>query len=153
MDKLSTMRRFRLLPAAAGAVAAALALAAPARATDPVTPEQLKLFNDVFMEWVVKGDLLFHGDPATEQAMGVKLSETGMACAMCHPFAADTHPQSFPKFQVAMAELATLRDMTNWCIEKPMQGTAIDVDSDAMKALEAYMTWSNTGSELVPGTY
>jgi thiosulfate dehydrogenase len=34
-----------------------------------------------------------------------------------------------------------------------MQGTAIDVDSDAMKALEAYMAWSNTGSPMVPGRY
>lgn len=144
------IRSFSLL---AGGVAAALLVTQPARATDPVTPEQLKLFNDLFMETVRIGDLLFHGDAALEEKMGIKLSETGMACAMCHPFAADTHPQSFPKFQVAMAKLATLRDMTNWCIEKPMQGTVIDVDSDAMKALEAYMTWSNTGSKLVPGTY
>jgi thiosulfate dehydrogenase len=125
----------------------------PVDATEPVTPEQLKLFEDQFMQWVVKGDLLFHGDPATEEEFGVKLSETGMACAMCHPMGSDTHPQSFPKFQVSMAEFATLRDMTNWCIEKPMQGTVIDVDSDAMKALEAYMTWSNEGSELQAGKY
>jgi thiosulfate dehydrogenase len=147
------IRSFSSLAALACGVAASLMVTQPARATDPVTPEQLKLFNDLFMETVRVGDLLFHGDAALEQKMGIKLSETGMACAMCHPFAADTHPQSFPKFQVAMAKLATLRDMTNWCIEKPMQGTAIDVDSDAMKALEAYMTWSNTGSKLVPGTY
>ncbi len=125
----------------------------PAKAKDPVTPEQLKLYEDQFMKWVVKGDLLFHGDGATQEELGVKLSETGMACAMCHPMGSDTHPQSFPKFQVSIAKLATLRDMTNWCIEKPMQGTVIDVDSDAMKALEAYMTWSNAGSELQPGKY
>ncbi len=130
-----------------------LLLTGPAKATDPVTPEQLKLFEDQFMQWVVKGDLLFHGDSATAEEYGVKLSETGMACAMCHPMGSDTHPQSFPKFQVSMAKFATLRDMTNWCIEKPMQGTVIDVDSDAMKALEAYMTWSNAGSELQPGKY
>jgi thiosulfate dehydrogenase len=52
-----------------------------------------------------------------------------------------------------MAKLATLRDMTNWCIEKPMQGVAIEPDSDAMKALETYMYWSNTGSPLVTGRY
>jgi thiosulfate dehydrogenase len=43
--------------------------------------------------------------------------------------------------------------MINWCIEKPNQGEKIESDSDAMKALEAYITWSNTGSVLVPGTY
>jgi thiosulfate dehydrogenase len=151
METFPTSRRSRL--AAAGAIAAVALLGGPAGATDPVSPEQLKLFNNQFMETVRIGDLLFHGDAALEEKMGIKLSETGMACAMCHPFAADTHPQSFPKFQVAMAKIATLRDMTNWCIQKPMQGTVIDVDSDAMKALEAYMTWSNAGSELVPGRY
>jgi thiosulfate dehydrogenase len=153
MKDLAMSVRARALSALGGAVAAALVLGAPAKATDPVSPEQLKLFNTIFMEWVVKGDRLFHGDAALEKEMGVTLSNTGMACAMCHPFAADTHPQSFPKFQVSMAKLATLRDMTNWCIEKPMQGEAIDTDSDAMKALEVYMYWSNTGSELVTGRY
>jgi thiosulfate dehydrogenase len=43
--------------------------------------------------------------------------------------------------------------MTNWCIEKPNQGERIDSDSDAMKALEAYMIWSNRGSTLAPGTH
>jgi thiosulfate dehydrogenase len=147
-----------ILPGLGASAVAASAFAAffwvsPAKSTEPVTPEQLKLFDEQFMQWVVKGDLLFHGDAATEEEFGVALSETGMACAMCHPMGSDTHPQSFPKFQVAMAEFATLRDMTNWCIEKPMQGTIIDVDSDAMKALEAYMTWSNAGSELQPGKY
>jgi thiosulfate dehydrogenase len=139
-------------------IAAALAtislLAGPAVANkDPVTPAQLKAYQEAFMEQVKKGDLLFHGDDATAREMGVKLSATGMACAMCHPFASDTHPHAFPKFQVSMNKFATLRDMINWCIEKPNQGEKIDSDSDAMKALEAYIYWSNTGSVLVPGQY
>src|ERR1700758_1767182 len=129
-------------------------LVGPAAAhKDPVTPQQLKAFEEAFMEEVKKGDLLFHGDEATAKEMGVVLSTTGMACAMCHPFASDTHPQSFPKFQVSMNKFATLRDMINWCIEKPNQGEKIDPDSEAMKALEAYIYWSNTGSVLVPGKY
>ena len=115
--------------------------------------EQLKAFHEVFMEQVRMGDLLFHGDPGAQEQMGVKLSGTGMACAMCHPMAADTHPQEFPKFQEQMNAFATLRDMTNWCIEKPNQGEKIDPDGDAMKALEAYMIWSNRGSTLAPGTH
>ena len=126
----------------------------PANANkDPVTPQQLKAYEEVFMEEVKKGDLLFHGDDATAKQMGVVLSTTGWACAMCHPFASDTHPQAFPKFQVSMNKFATLRDMINWCIEKPNQGEKIDPDSDAMKDLEAYIYWSNTGSVLVPGKY
>ena len=77
-------------------------LVGPAKANkDPVTPAQLNAYNQVFLDEVKKGDLLFHGDEATPKTMGVNLSGTGMACAMCHPFASDTHPMAFPKFQVS----------------------------------------------------
>jgi thiosulfate dehydrogenase len=117
------------------------------------TPEQLKAFHDVFMEQVRIGDLLFHGDGDTEKKLGVNLSKTGMACAMCHPFASDTHPHQFPKFQEQIQEFATLRDMINWCIENPNEGERIDANSPAMKALEAYHYYSNKGSVLDAGTH
>lgn len=117
------------------------------------TAEQLTAFDEAFMEQVRIGDLLFHGDAATEKKLGVKLSDTGMACAMCHPFTSDTHPHEFPKFQEQMSEFATLRDMINWCIEKPNEGEKIDPDSEAMKALETYLYWSNRGSKLDPGRH
>ena len=34
---------------------------------DPTTPEQLQAFQDAFVEEVIIGDLLFHGDAATEK--------------------------------------------------------------------------------------
>jgi thiosulfate dehydrogenase len=117
------------------------------------TPEQLKAFEEVFMEQVKLGDLLFHGDEATEKKLNVQLSKTGMACAMCHPFASDNHPQEFPKFQEQMNKFATLRDMINWCIEKPNEGVKIDPESEAMKALETYIIWSNKGSRLDAGRH
>lgn len=117
------------------------------------TPEQLKAFQDVFMEQVRIGDLLFHGDEATQKQLNIQLSRTGMACAMCHPFASDNHPYQFPKFQEQIGKFATLRDMINWCIEKPNEGVKIDPDSDGMKALEAYITWANRGSKLDPGRH
>ena len=117
------------------------------------TPEQLQAFDDVFMEEVKLGDALFHGDPEAEKKMGVKLSNTGMACAMCHPYTSDNHPHEFPKFQEQMNEFATLRDMINWCIEKPNQGEKISTDSQAMKALEAYIYYSNRNSKLDPGRH
>ena len=119
----------------------------------PHTNEQLAAFEQVFMEEVRTGDLLFHGDVATEKKLGVKLSSTGMACAMCHPYTSDTHPHEFPKFQEQMNEFATLRDMINWCIEKPNEGEKIDPNGKAMKALEAYITWSNRKSTLDPGRH
>jgi thiosulfate dehydrogenase len=120
---------------------------------DPVDAATLKMIEEQFLEQVVVGDLLFHGDGDAQQKLGVTLSKTGMACAMCHPFSSDTHPYEFPKFQVQMSEFATLRDMINWCIEKPNEGVKIDPNSAAMKALEAYIYWSNTGSKLDPGRF
>ena len=117
------------------------------------TPEQLEAFEQVFLEQVKIGDLLFHGDAATQKQMGVQLSATGMACAMCHPFASDTHPYEFPKFQEQIGQLATLREMINWCIEKPNAGKKLDPEGDAMKALESYIYWSCRGSKLDPGRH
>jgi thiosulfate dehydrogenase len=72
---------------------------------------------------------------------------------MCHPFASDTHPFQFPKFQGQVAKFSVLRDMINWCVENTMEGERIDPDSDAMKSLEAYIYWSNRDSKLDPGRH
>lgn len=120
---------------------------------EPHTADQLKAFEEVFIAQVKLGDDLFHGDPAAEKRMGTKLSRTGMACAMCHPFASDTHPHEFPKFQEQINAFATLRDMINWCIEKPNEGEKLAADSDAMKALEAYIYYSNRNSKLDAGRH
>jgi thiosulfate dehydrogenase len=120
---------------------------------EPHTADQLKAFEEVFMEQVRTGDALFHGDGDTEKRMNARLSRTAMACAMCHPFASDVHPHEFPKFQEQMNSFSTLRDMINWCIEKPMEGEKLTSDSDAMKALEAYIYYSNRNSKLDPGRH
>ena len=139
---------------AAGILAASLVIVTSARAhKDKHTAQQLKAFEEVFMEQVRIGDLLFHGDDGAQKKLNVKLSRTGTACAMCHPFATDTHPYEFPKFQEQVGQFATLRDMINWCIEKPNEGVKIPEDSEAMKALEAYIYWSNRGSRLDAGRH
>lgn len=117
------------------------------------TPEQLKAFEEVFMEQVRIGDLLFHGDEAIQKQLNVQLSNTGMACAMCHPFTTDVHAAEFPKFQEQIGQFSTLRDMINWCIEKPNEGVKIEPDSEAMKALEAYIYWSSRGTKIDPGRH
>ena len=132
----------------------ALGILSPAMAQrKPTTPEQLKHYDEVFMEEVRKGDLLFHGDPAMSKKMGVTMSTTGTACAMCHPMASDTHPGSFPKFQPSMGRFVVVRDMVNWCIGNVTKGVPLSSDLDAMKALEAYIYWSNSGSVLDTGKY
>ena len=138
----------------AGVVLGSLLIVTSASAhKDKHTPQQLKAFEEVFMEQVRVGDLLFHGDDATAKKLNVELSRTGMACAMCHPFGSDNHPHEFPKFQEQIGQFATLRDMINWCIEKPAEGEKLDPDGTAMKALEAYIYWSNRGSKLDPGRH
>ena len=135
------------------AVAALFAGSSAVAHKEPHDAATLQAFEDAFMEQVILGDNLFHGDGASEKKMNGTLSKTGMACAMCHPFASDVHPHEFPKFQEQMSAFAALRDMINWCIEKPNQGEKIDVSSQSMKALEAYITWSNRGSPLEAGVH
>jgi len=150
----TTMKMIRYGLIVAGVILGSLLIVTSARAhKDKHTPQQLKAFEEVFMEQVRVGDLLFHGDDATAKKLNVELSRTGMACAMCHPFSSDTHPHEFPKFQEQMNKFATLRDMINWCIEKPNEGIKLAEDSDAMKALEAYIIWSNRGAKLEPGRH
>jgi thiosulfate dehydrogenase len=144
-------------PLVLAAIAALVALATDSENVlahkEKHTAEQMKAFEEAFMEQVRTGDELFHGDGATEKRLGVKLSGTGMACAMCHPYASDTHPHEFPKYQEQISEFATLRDMINWCIEKPSEGEKIDPNSTAMKALETYIYWSNRNSKLDTGRH
>ena len=154
--KTKTTKTMRVVLATAGASAATLALLFGGSAVahkEPHDAATLKAFQDAFMEQVVMGDRLYHGDPAAEKQMKVTLSKTGMACAMCHPIGSDVHPHEFPKFQEQMSEFATLRDMINWCIEKPNEGVKIDPNGAAMKALEAYIYWSNKDSKLDPGRH
>jgi thiosulfate dehydrogenase len=146
--------RYAVVAVGAGLALAVVLTASRAQAhKDKHTPEQLRAFQEVFMDMVRTGDLLFHGDEETQKKLGVQLTRTGMACAMCHPFGSDNHPHEFPKFQEQIGQFATLRDMINWCIEKPNEGVKLDPESNAMKALEAYIYWSNKGSVLDPGRH
>ena len=112
----------------------------------------MQAFDDAYMEVVKMGDALFHGGGPQDE-LGITMTKTGMACAMCHPFASDVHPHQFPKFQEQMSEVAGLREMINWCIEKPNEGVTIGIDSEAMIALEAYIMWSHKGTVIDPGTH
>ena len=154
---MNTIKKHCLLTAVAmmACLPLTLALITPQASAhnQPHDADTLKAFQDEFMNWVILGDRLYHGDAEAAKEMGVNLSNTGMACAMCHPIGSDIHPHEFPKFQEQMSEFATLRNMINWCIEKPNEGEKIDPNGDAMKALEAYMYWSAKGSVLDPGRH
>ncbi|MDH4100190.1 MAG: hypothetical protein OEV28_06400 [Nitrospirota bacterium] len=93
---------------------------------------------------VAKGYGIFHS-----QITG----KNGISCDMCHPDASNTHPETYPKFQTQLKKVALLRDMINWCIEKPMEGTRLADDNEEMKALEAYILSTRKGVSIESGKH
>ena len=95
---------------------------------------------------VAYGDQIFHDD----KLLG---STNGVSCAMCHPHGSNTHPETYPKFQIQLKRVALLRDMINWCIENPSRGTKLSADDPKMRALEAYIMSQRKGIAMDPGKH
>ena len=94
-------------------------------------------------KFAAEGSRIFHS--------GDELGSTvAVSCDMCHPHAANTHPETYPKFQVQLGRVVLLRDMINWCIENPVRGPKLAPDSAKMRALEAYILAQRKG---VPMNY
>jgi thiosulfate dehydrogenase len=93
---------------------------------------------------VKEGDRLFHSD---------EIGSNGLACAMCHPNASNTHPETYPKFQTQLKEVVLLRHMVNWCIINPLEGDELDHDDPRMIALEAYILAERASSQLEKGKH
>jgi thiosulfate dehydrogenase len=81
------------------------------------------------------------------------LGTNGVACAQCHPNAADTHPETYPKFQQQLGRVIALRDMINWCILNPLEGEPLALDDPRLVAMEAYITYERRGVPLDPGKH
>ena len=96
--------------------------------------------------FVAEGKRIFHSADLLGGTIGV-------SCDMCHPDAANTHPETYPKFQVQFGRVALLRDMINWCIENPVRGKPLHDDDDRLKALEAYIIASRKGVPLDYGKH
>jgi thiosulfate dehydrogenase len=106
-----------------------------------VTPQDVQVWNNETYKMAVYGSTVFHsGDE-----LG---SEIAVSCDMCHPRAANTHPESYPKFQPQLGRVALLRDMINWCIEHPVRGKVLAPDDPKMRALEAYIIAQRKGVPL-----
>lgn len=97
-------------------------------------------------KFVKLGDSAFHD--------AEKLGGTiGVSCDMCHPNAANTHPETYPKYQVQLQRVALLRDMINWCIENPLKGKPLKDDDPKLRALEAYIYAQRKGVALNYGKH
>lgn len=97
-------------------------------------------------DFVKEGHRIFHDAGAFGGTIGV-------SCDMCHPDAANTHPETYPKFQVQLGRVAMLRDMINWCIENPARGKPLRDDDVRLKAMEAYILAQRKGVALAYGKH
>lgn len=95
---------------------------------------------------VAEGKRIFHD----AKALG---GTDAISCDMCHPDASNTHPETYPKFQVQLGRVALLRDMINWCIENPVRGKPFADDDPRLKALEAYILAQRKGFALDYGRH
>jgi cytochrome c553 len=106
-----------------------------------VSSQDVRIWDNETYKAAVYGSTVFHsGDE-----LG---SEIAVSCDMCHPRAANTHPETYPKFQPQLGRVALLRDMINWCIEHPVRGKVLAADDPKMRALEAYILAQRKGVPL-----
>ena len=128
---------------AALAVAAAVAFGVSLGA-DEFTKKDQERWEKEYQSVVQKGRGLF-----TSGALGTN----GVACAQCHPNAANTHPETYPKFQKQLGRVIALREMINWCLQQPLEGKPLALDAPDMIALEAYILHERRGVKLEPGKH
>jgi thiosulfate dehydrogenase len=125
-------------------VAIALILVGYGLQADEFTAKDEERWQGEFMSVVTEGRALW-GSPS--------LGTNGVACGQCHPNAANTHPETYPKFQQQLGGVVAFRDMINWCLMNPLEGEKLALDDRQMIALEAYATYERRGVALEPGKH
>lgn len=94
-----------------------------------------------------------YGRQLWENSAPVKLGTNNVSCAQCHPNAANTHPETYPKFQKQLGRVIYIAEMVNWCIINPLEGKPLKLDSKEMNALLAYIYSERKGVKLAPGKH
>ncbi|GMQ89418.1 MAG: hypothetical protein BMS9Abin09_0899 [Gammaproteobacteria bacterium] len=138
---MTNRRTYRTLVAVASMLLAVQM--APVQA-DEFTDEDLARWQQEYLAVVDKGDKLFHG--------GLPSKNT-VSCDQCHPNAANTHPETYPKFQQQLGRVAELWEMINWCIQNPLESELLAADDPRMIALQAYIAEERRGAVLEPGKH
>ena len=111
---------------------------------DEFTDADKQHWQQQFMSVVTEGRALWTSP---------KLGTNGVACAQCHPNAANTHPETYPKFQKQLGKVIPLWQMINWCLKNPLEGQSLAADDPKMTALQAYVTYERRGVKLDPGKH
>jgi hypothetical protein len=110
------------------------------------TPRDLLTWTRETEKFVAEGSRIFHD----ADQLG---STVAVSCDMCHPHAANTHPETYPKFQTQLGRVVLLRDMINWCVQNPVRGEKLDPDGPTMRALEAYIQAQRKGVPMDYGKH
>jgi thiosulfate dehydrogenase len=140
--KMTSLKTLVTSVAAAATVAALVS--GPAQARPPFTEQELAAQKAALIKSVDHGFNIWHGAKAS-------MTKNGLACGNCHPDAAASNPQTFPKFIPAFNRVVTFREMINWCILNPQAGQALDVNGPDMLAMEAYAFYLHRGLPIEPG--
>ncbi|WP_394843109.1 hypothetical protein LZC95_39415 [Pendulispora brunnea] len=111
-----------------------------------VTEQDVALWKAESERIATAGSRVFH----SADELG---STIAVSCDMCHPHAANTHPETYPKFQPQLGRVALLRDMINWCLEHPVRAKPMSSDDPRMRALEAYIYAQRKGKSLDYGRH
>ena len=133
----------RLSLAAAFLLALSLEALAPAQA-DEFTRADIDRWQSEFQKVVAQGRSIWTSDT---------LGTNGLACVQCHPNAANTHPETYPKFQKQLGKVAQLWEMVNWCLRNPLQGQPLGADDPRMTAILSYVAFERRGVTVAPGTH
>lgn len=124
---------------------AVLMLALPGQvAADEFTDEDKARWEQQFMDVVKEGRRLWTSP---------ELGTNGVVCAQCHPNAANTHPETYPKFQKQLGRVISLWEMVNWCMRNTLEGEAMAADDPRMTAIQAYVNYERRGVEMAPGKH
>ena len=127
-----------------GVIIAVALVLKPASRADDFTKQDVERYTKEFMTVVKEGDKLFHSST---------LGKNKVSCDQCHPNAANTHPETYPKFQKQLGRVITLSEMINWCLRNPLEGDPLPADDPRMVALLAYITYERRGVALAPGKH
>jgi cytochrome c len=111
---------------------------------DEFTKQDVERWTKEFMTVVKEGERLFHSSA---------LGKNKVSCDQCHPNAANTHPETYPKFQKQIGKVVTLFEMVNWCLRNPLEGEPLAADDPKMVALLSYIHYERRGVPLAPGKH
>ncbi len=126
------------------ALVVAITLAAPTARADEFAKTDTERWQKEFQAVATQGRALW-----TDGALGTN----GVACGQCHPNAANTHPETYPKFQKQLGKVAQLFEMVNWCLKNPLEGKPLAADDPKMTALISYVYSERRGVKLSPGMH